>query len=291
VRAAGTHGAQLWWACGNYCSEHLTDGRVPKDEIRDVWRPKGERFQLKRAIKRAIEAGLLKDMGDHYLVHDYLQYNPSKSQVLAARASAKSRQASRRDKRRDTPRDLIDPDPGPTRTQVNSSAIADSRGTATEPNPDQPALPGIEPGAPNVKPDSPASAGAQSTQTPKRQKGTSDARKRLRKAAKAVHGAFCEIFGKDPEKYKPTNARITRIESRLNDGYSAEELIEAAHNAYASHWVHESRNCTIDHVYRNGDMVERYSQPVRGPGRNHKATSPPGYFDNLPPIETEIPDS
>lgn len=102
VRRAGTHAVVLWWAAGNWCSDHLTDGLVPKDQIRDVWRPLSERFPYTKAITSAIRHGLLVDVGEHYEVHDYLKYNRSKSQVIAEREQARTRQEKHRESRRDS---------------------------------------------------------------------------------------------------------------------------------------------------------------------------------------------
>lgn len=80
VRRASSDAIVLWWAIGNWCCEHKTDGFIAKDEVEDAWRPIGRRFPYSAALQNALQVGLLTDHGDHYEVHDFLEFNPSKEQ-------------------------------------------------------------------------------------------------------------------------------------------------------------------------------------------------------------------
>lgn len=62
-----------------YCSEHLTDGRVPHGMAR--------RFGSLKCIGELMTQGLWTDKEDGYYIHDYLDYNPSKERVLSIRAA------------------------------------------------------------------------------------------------------------------------------------------------------------------------------------------------------------
>ena len=70
-----------------YCSEHLTDGRVPRQVAK--------RLGSLKSLGELISVALWSDEKDGYYIHDYLDFNPSKERVLATR-SARSNAASSR---------------------------------------------------------------------------------------------------------------------------------------------------------------------------------------------------
>lgn len=72
-----------------YVSSYLTDGTVPAGIVR----------KYPRAIVEAlVSSGLWRRVGDGDIaIHDYLEYNPSKSQVMAEREIAKRRSAMNAD--------------------------------------------------------------------------------------------------------------------------------------------------------------------------------------------------
>ena len=69
----------LWVMCGVYCSKHLTDGFVPRKVVR--------MYGGEKQAKALEAAGLFKPAPGGWLIHDYLDWNPSKEQVLATRAA------------------------------------------------------------------------------------------------------------------------------------------------------------------------------------------------------------
>lgn len=69
----------LWTMCGVYASKHLTDGFVPRKVVR--------MYGGERLAKELEKAGLFKPTPGGWLIHDYLDWNPSKEQVLAMRAA------------------------------------------------------------------------------------------------------------------------------------------------------------------------------------------------------------
>jgi hypothetical protein len=89
-----------------YCSRHLTDGFVPTRvarslidltgcaEITDT----GNAYELKAAtlIERLCASGAWHKEPDGYRLHDFLEYNPARSAVLAEREQAKARRGKRR---------------------------------------------------------------------------------------------------------------------------------------------------------------------------------------------------
>jgi hypothetical protein len=78
----------FWWM--GYCAKELTDGLVERHLIPIIaamagvtnWQP---------AVDGLVEKGLWEVDGDNYRIHDYLEYNPSREQVLEDRAEARER--------------------------------------------------------------------------------------------------------------------------------------------------------------------------------------------------------
>jgi hypothetical protein len=82
--------------CGiAYCNRYLTDGRIPKDDLPDVW-PWDSVTPLVTIITRLIDAKLWHDDGDHWVVNDFLVYNPSRASVMAKRKQNRERQKRHR---------------------------------------------------------------------------------------------------------------------------------------------------------------------------------------------------
>jgi hypothetical protein len=94
IERAGPMAAWLHVVAICYCNRHLTDGRIPKAKARrlaDIPTPD-------KHIKALVDAGLWDDEGDDYIVHDFLDYQPSRADVEADRAQARDRMAKRRRK-------------------------------------------------------------------------------------------------------------------------------------------------------------------------------------------------
>lgn len=90
VVEAGNAATGLWVRCGTYSASYLTDGYVPGDLARTVGRA-GE-------IDKLLAARLWIVKEDGFVMPDYLDYNPSREQVLAERAAARDRQSRHRSK-------------------------------------------------------------------------------------------------------------------------------------------------------------------------------------------------
>lgn len=85
LRAGGSEALHLWVALGTWSSHHLTDGMVPADMLSEIPGPKSKRVR-ERALKALLGEGLLvQHIDGSVLLHDYLDYNPSRSEVLAER--------------------------------------------------------------------------------------------------------------------------------------------------------------------------------------------------------------
>lgn len=120
IVAAGPLAMAMQVAALCYCSRYLTDGFIPEPAARTLidWHvdvtdtmPEGHKILSEIAVtnsheSRAVDADLVIDMlvregiweraDGGYMIHDYLDYNPSKSEVLAERQKIRNRVAKHR---------------------------------------------------------------------------------------------------------------------------------------------------------------------------------------------------
>ena len=79
---------RLWMHALCYCSRAKTDGRVPAALVLSL-SPSANR----RSVDELVNAGLFEPVEDGYLVHDYLDYNPSRARIRELKDAAKERTA------------------------------------------------------------------------------------------------------------------------------------------------------------------------------------------------------
>lgn len=92
VERVGPLAAWLHVAALCYSSRHLTDGRIPKAKavrLADIPDPAEH-------VSALLSEGIWVDNGTEYVIHDYLDYQPSRESVLAERSAARDRMAKRR---------------------------------------------------------------------------------------------------------------------------------------------------------------------------------------------------
>jgi hypothetical protein len=109
-RAFRLHVSAICW-----CAENLTDGRISDRELALVAHIRG----IKATAKQLEEAGVWDRTDEGWMIHDYLDYNPSRDQVLAERKKNAERQERfrRRKKGKPTPPGGSD---APSRNGVNN---------------------------------------------------------------------------------------------------------------------------------------------------------------------------
>ena len=78
VRKAGNAAIGLWVRCATYSARYLTDGYIDASIARQYGSP--------REIDRLLTAGLWTQNGAGFIMPDYLDYNPSASDVRKRRA-------------------------------------------------------------------------------------------------------------------------------------------------------------------------------------------------------------
>lgn len=132
-----------------YSARNLTDGRVP--------RAAAQRFGSGQAIRALLASGLWEEGGDCYVIHDYLDFNPSKAQVEVERDAARSRMAHARSNKRRSSGDVR---PNIPRSSGNPDPVPDP--LPREPERDRSPQPPAHPDAPAVYTDLASSLGVMS---------------------------------------------------------------------------------------------------------------------------------
>lgn len=123
---AGVDGRALYIAGLCWCARNLTDGYIDKRALPTVAALAGVEPSIADTIS-AVDVALWVDHGARYHVPDYLDFNPSRQQVIAEReAAAERKRRSRATSRRDTNgTDAVTSpasSPSPTTTSVLSSS-------------------------------------------------------------------------------------------------------------------------------------------------------------------------
>lgn len=109
-----------------YCARHLTDGFIADASILAVYPPIRDPHRL---AKRLVRAGRWRrdNRRKGYVIHHYLDYNPSREQVIREREAAKVRANKRRSSGEQTPnnhRSSAAPTrPDPTQRITNTSTL------------------------------------------------------------------------------------------------------------------------------------------------------------------------
>lgn len=102
----------LWTLSISWCNRYLTDGLVPHDRIGRL----GGTIPL---ADRLVEVGLYEPDPDGYVIHDFLHFNDSKSDVESRREYERTRQRERRRVAGNT-----NPDTLPTPHVVGDTSLA-----------------------------------------------------------------------------------------------------------------------------------------------------------------------
>lgn len=89
--AAVADDAAMWLhVCGLcYANRYLTNGFIPKGQV--------NRLARSRGAHKLVKAGLWDEVEGGYMIHGYLEYQPSRDKVLSDREVAKKRMASARE--------------------------------------------------------------------------------------------------------------------------------------------------------------------------------------------------
>lgn len=125
LQCDGLHLKAVCW-----CSRHLTDGLVPKNIIPLL-------NGTTKLAQELVRVGIWEEAGDGYIIHDYLDYNPSKEKVLLERKAAvermnKSRKFGRSSGEQDAKFGLGSPSPSPSPPDVLIEHKKSARGAPVD---------------------------------------------------------------------------------------------------------------------------------------------------------------
>ncbi len=90
----GSDGVTLFVALLCYCARNLTDGHVPEGDLVVAWPWPG--LKVEKVVSTLISAGLVEKTEGGYQVHDYLDWQPSRSEILAKREAEKLKKQRQR---------------------------------------------------------------------------------------------------------------------------------------------------------------------------------------------------
>lgn len=122
--------AGLFARCVTYCADYLTDGFVPRGV---PWGFLSQFHDPTDLVKQVTDAGLWEEVPGGFSIPDYLEYNPSKEEVLENRRKEREKkQRSRGESRRESPK--VSPVDSPEMSLGESSGTPGTgRGTEEPP--------------------------------------------------------------------------------------------------------------------------------------------------------------
>jgi hypothetical protein len=93
VAQAGPAASWLWLCGICYCREHLTDGWIPAQAVATLAM---NLTSPKKHAARLVTVGLWEQEADGYRVHDFLDWNPAKAEVLSERNRERDKKRQQR---------------------------------------------------------------------------------------------------------------------------------------------------------------------------------------------------
>jgi hypothetical protein len=233
--SAGPLGMALWVAGLAYSNRNLTDGFIPRgvaatlldgewvDEEGRVWRAAmtngmaGEDFDCLALARHLVYVELWHEAPGGFSIHDYEEYQPSKVKVLEDREKAAQRMKKKRS--------------GEVR-ENNDGSSEEVREKFNFPVP-----------VPEVLSSEP--------------KGSSHKDRELSETVEIVYAHWRKVFGKTRANYdKLSPARAKIIRSRLNDGFTVDELCLVFDTAAADDWKDRAKYAGIEQLLRSREKVE-----------------------------------
>ncbi len=211
----GPHALALWLLAGCWSASQLTDGVIPSGRVKRI--PFG-----KKGARALVRVGLWEEIPEGYRFHDWADYQPSKADVLAKRASDAGRKARGRaqrvrpDSARTPPGQDSDSDespPVPPRALTRPVPVPDP----TRPVPDPTVLPDGCEGvvAPPPKQASLAIGGNGSAKPRKARKRKAKAPAPSSAAWDAYSAAYLERYGVAPARNARVNGQLANLVGRL----------------------------------------------------------------------------
>jgi len=86
----------------------------------------------------------------------------------------------------------------------------------------------------------------------------------MERQVQAVYGNYCRIMRRSPERYKLTQGRAKKIAARLKEGFTVEQLVQAARNMALSDFhmgkneAGRKYNDLAEHLYKSYEKTEAW---------------------------------
>jgi len=181
-----------------YSSRYLTDGFVPAGQVRKL----ADLEDAMQLAERLVAAGLWERVPGGFLVHDYLEYNPSREKVNAEREAARRRMNSRRS-----------PDVRLNFSRTSGEVPTTFNDPVPVPVPVPVPTPEPEVFAPSERGETP----------PKPKRKVSENNRSW-----PVWERFCAVIGADPATHPGKGRAMGVIDGLLKDGYAVDDIIGCA---------------------------------------------------------------
>jgi len=78
----------------SFAADHSTDGHVPPEFVEDQLPDPKER---EAAVGVLLETGIWRENGNGYVIHDFLDFNPSRADLTARREADRARKRAERE--------------------------------------------------------------------------------------------------------------------------------------------------------------------------------------------------
>jgi hypothetical protein len=270
VVAAGPAAGWLY-VCGlAYCSRYLTDGFIPKDQIRRL----ADVGSTQKHAEALVAVGLWERTEGGYLVHDYLEYNPSKERVLATR-DARAVAGSYGGKQKAS--NLLDASNGAATnndTTLRKQNSTPSR-TPTPSRNDNDVL--ASSGDKITGPNGPGGDSPPETQKPRTQKQIES--DRLYERRTALYAAYCSGVGIKPDSlaWRQAEQRSFReLKPVINEPELTPEAMESLslYTAKAYQWRKGRATPTVAEVLAASAEWESLGRPVEPPAAKVNGRGP-----------------
>lgn len=291
VLAAGNEAYGAWCRAGQWSSDQLTDGAVPRAVAEQIAKPK--------VWLRLVEVRLAHEVEGGYQIHDFLDFNPSSEQERAKREEMreKRREAGRvggkrsGEVRRGEGDSNQKPTPGEPTTKQSASTGASSGTKQNEPpNPNpNPLLPTEE-----DPPNPPQAGGSGSVGAP-----PPEPVKRKRRApqvalpgiggdaADDVFAAYLIAWRREIGKGTAPvlDAKRRRlVHARLAEGHTIERLKAAAGGIFDSDWHRDESRIGFELALRDAGQIEKFGALFDAAEEQRRPPQPsPSWLNQLPP--------
>ncbi len=241
VAAVGPLGFALFVAGLCYCNRTLTDGFIPRSVARTLF----EIPRVGKVINELEAAGLWEDVGGGYQVHNYLEFQASKEEVLAEREAVRKRVGKFRQNKR------------------NGESNGDGNGVTP------PVTPPVGNGDGN----------GDVTPSPTPKVLPSEERKRAKalssenesgdplddQAVWRIYNEWRTLFDRSHGRYnKLLPERRLKIKARMRE-FTVDELLTVLRTAAADDWENRARYTDFKHLYRSRSTVEGWLERAEKP--------------------------